>query len=233
MFDSPDPQWSEPPESPEPEPSKRDRRPAWQVALVSAAAALVVLLIADVVLGAFGLMRIGRTTEHRPGTVAPSSAATTVPAASQVSSRIELPDKLAGHPRIPHTPSPADFLAAEVYQTLEANGISMTWATYGGTEQDPLLELSVLAFPPGNNMGRQMLNGMLSGGYQSFNHDAVTFHCHSAVTPTSSSSGPAHCLFYYPKGGMLVSLMSNAISWGDARRLSELAARVSRFLDQA
>jgi hypothetical protein len=229
-FDSPEPQWPQPPG---PEPPRRDQRPAWQVALASAVAALVVLLVAVAVLAAFGVVRVGWTTRQRPATVALSSTGTAVPAASQDSSRIKLPDKLAGLPRIPHTPSPLDPILGEGDQMLEANGFPTASAAYGGTEQDPLLGLDVITFPPGNDKGQQIADGLNSIGYQSFNHDGVTFHCRSAVTTTSSSSGSAQCMFYDPKGRMLVTLMSNAIGWGDAQRLGDLAAQVRRFIDQA
>ncbi len=231
-FDTSAPQWpeSEPrwPEPPEPEPPKRRQRPTWWAAVASAAAMLTVLAI----LAAFGLVHIGHTTPPKPVAAAPSSTSTTVPPASQNSSRIRLPDKLAGLARIPHTPSSLDPLMDQAEQQLEASGLAPASAAYGGTEQDPLLTLNVMAFPPGNDSGQQIADGLGSLGLQAFNHDGVTFHCSSAVTTKSSQSEPSACIFYDPHARMLVTLTSNAISWGDAQRLSDLAAQVRHFLDQ-
>ncbi len=136
-----------------------------------------------------------------------------------------------GH-TIPHPPSSLDPLRDQAEQQLELGGLTTASAAYGGTEQDPLLTLNVMAFPPGNDSGQQIADGLGSLGLQAFNHDGVTFHCSSAVTTKSSQSEPSACIFYDPHARMLVTLTSNAISWGDAQRLSDLAAQVRHFLDQ-
>src|SRR5262245_122663 len=103
-----------PSSTPEP-PPQRPRRPAWQVALVSAAAVLVVF---TAVPAAFGLVHLGRATPHRPIGVPAASTVTTIPA---VGPAIAFPDSLGGLLRNAAAPLP---------QVLGSDGLAMGGAWY-------------------------------------------------------------------------------------------------------